>query len=1100
MSEYNKTILTNAGIDLARRANKGTATFQLTRGVSSTDNLSGKTVEELQNLTQLPSVQQSVSLSDVVGTTDNPDTVLGIRMTFDNQNLKTGYNVHTVGIYAKEPGKNEILYGIATAKTPEYIPDFSEQTLFKFDFLMYLVIGRTDKVTVEVSPDDVYRKRDTYNKTEIDTKVSDAVSKLNNKDAEIIKNLNDYKQENNTYHQNFEQQTSAKFATKADKTTVEQQLGTKADKSTTYTKDEVNNRISPKADKSYVDGELSKRADKATTYTKDEVNSKIAGQVKSVNGHRADSNGEVTLPKLKVKTLINYDVSNKKPTYDETAGFDGNGNFSRWPVDQWVVSQLADAINAKLPIEAGPANADLLMNVGNKIVYWHGNGDAVKNLPPMNNKQYFFAVKLFDFNWGSVTVIDQDGGYWINTANGNVWTGWRSVTTNETLKKLKFVKQSLNQNGDTFQDTKFVTQESDGTFKINIYDSDWTAQKVSWLLKNTNSYNISANTDLNDVKAPGLYHCSGTSNITNVPSGIDTWFNMVVNSDTWNGSQALYATNQNQLYLRTWTANGFKQWRRIINDDDYNNLSTSKADKANTFTKDEIKSKLSGKANASDLANRSITSITDYDVGAERWNNTQTSKFNSSGNFANFLVDAGALKPIAHSINVLNANVLMRSGGNMNKGSWITWSGSGDNSAKDGHLGGIQWTGATDYIKVFGDNNGADNLDLAIQLGDDNSNHISFRDKDGVEHAVITASGHFTGGTDWARVSGTGINNPTLFKLLTSSNTWNDIIGQDNGLAALAAFRDQSSGQGNTIGNFSSGIVFGGGDTKGMLNVAYDKPQARIIGGNGTKPVWSKDIAWKDDLKVTVVSNYDVANKRESQHGVESLNSTWLVDQVTLSPLADAINSVKGQGSYRINHAVDVNTLTGYANQVTVYILTNSENRGIPISLTNPSMNDGRGTLIVFNYDGNAKTQIWMPVGTSGQMGFAWRYWEGQYAPAWHTYYDTITSLGSATDSLRENMTKFQQRVDPNTPKGSFDNQTVNINDLRETGIYRFANCHIQNGPYPTDNAHWIYLKVTVFDANTVYQTLYEGDNMYGRKSYSSTSWGKWHKYLNQEV
>ena len=261
MSEYNKTILTNEGIDLARRANKGTATFSLTRGVSSTDNLSGKTVEELQNLTTLPSIQQSVTLSDVVNTTDNSDTVLGIRMTFDNQNLKIGYNVHTVGIYAKEPDKNEILYGIATAKTPEYIPDFSEQTLFKFDFLMYLVIGRTDKVTVEVNPDDVYRKKDTYNKTEIDAKVSDAVSKLNDKDAEILKNLNDYKQENKTYHQNLEQQLD----TKADKSAVNQQLETKADKSTTYTKDEVNNIISPKADKSYVDGELSKKADKATT-------------------------------------------------------------------------------------------------------------------------------------------------------------------------------------------------------------------------------------------------------------------------------------------------------------------------------------------------------------------------------------------------------------------------------------------------------------------------------------------------------------------------------------------------------------------------------------------------------------------------------------------------------------------------------------------------------------------------------------------------------------------------------------------------------------------------------------------------------------------
>lgn len=1015
MSEYNKTILTNEGIDLARRANKGTATFSLTRGVSSTDNLSGKTVEELQNLTKLPSIQQSVILSDVVNTTDNPDTVLGIRMTFDNQNLNTGYNVHTVGVYAKEPGKDEILYGVATAKTPEYIPDFGEQTLFKFDFLMYLVIGRTDKVTVQVSPDDVYRKKDTYNKTEIDTKVSDAVSKLNDKDAEILKNLHDYKQENKTYHQNLEQQINQNLDTKADKSTVNQQLDTKADKLTTYTKDEVDNRISPKADKSYVDGELSKKADKATTYTKDEVNSKIAGQVKSVNGHRADSNGEVTLPKLKAKTLIAYDVPNKRPTYDENAGFDGNGNFSRWPVDQIVIGQLADAINAKLPIEAGAADDDLCYLTSSKISFWNGNGENVKNLPPMSNKRCYFAIRLVGpGGWGSVTVVDQDGTYWLNTRN-DVWTGWRSVTTNETLKKLKFVKQSVNQNGDTFQDTKFVTQEADGTFKINIYDSDWTASKVSWLLKNTQSYNIAANTDLNNIKAPGLYHCSGASNIANVPDIMDNWFNMVVNSDNWNGSQALYATNYNQLYIRTWNSSGFKQWHRVINDDDYNNLSSSKADKSSTYTKSEVDNKLSGKANASDLANRSITSITDYDVGAERWNNTQTSKFNSSGNFANFLVDAGALKPIAHSINVLNANVLMRSGGNMNKGAFIQWNGGGIND-QSGNIGGLLWQGATDNISIFADENGNDNLDLAIKLGDDNSNHISIRDKDGTERAAITADGRFTGHVDWNNIN--------------------------------------------------------------------QKP----------------NVATKDDLKVTVVREFDVATKQGGTKTLENLNSQWLVDQSALLPFAEDINSIKGQGSYRHTEAVDLNTFTGRSNQVSTYILTNMNNKNYPVSVVNPNLNDPRGTLIVFNFDGNAKTQLWIPVGVSGfELGFAWRYWEGNNPPAWKIYYDTIYSLSSSNNALRADVTNLQQRVDYSNPKATYTGTTVNINDLKSTGIYRFSNCTIQNGPYENANSHWIYLKTTAFDANTIYQTIYEGDNMYGRKC-ANGSWGQWRRYLTEAI
>ena len=177
-------------------------------------------------------------------------------------------------------------------------------------------------------------------------------------------------------------------------------------------------------------------------------------------------------------------------------------------------------------------------------------------------------------------------------------------------------------------------------------------------------------------------------------------------------------------------------------------------------------------------------------------------------------------------------------GGSMAKGSWINFDAQSAYNAHDGVIGGVMWNGASDSIKIFGDNNASDNLDLAIQLGDDNSNHVSFRRADGNEVAAIDMNGNFTGWTNWAKVANTGLNNPTLGRYISQSNTWNDIIGQDNGKFALAAIRDQSNGQGNTIGNFSSGIVFGGGDTKGMLNVAYDKPQARIIGGNGNGPVW----------------------------------------------------------------------------------------------------------------------------------------------------------------------------------------------------------------------------------------------------------------------
>lgn len=98
------------------------------------------------------------------------------------------------------------------------------------------------------------------------------------------------------------------------------------------------------------------------------------------------------------------------------------------------------------------------------------------------------------------------------------------------------------------------------------------------------------------------------------------------------------------------------------------------------------------------------------------------------------------------------ATKLSLSGGNMQKGSWINWDAQSPYNAHEGNIGGIQWNGASDSIKIFGDNNAGDNLDLAIQLGDDDSNHISFRRADGDEVAAINMDGYYTGSVGWNNI------------------------------------------------------------------------------------------------------------------------------------------------------------------------------------------------------------------------------------------------------------------------------------------------------------------------------------------------------------
>ena len=442
-------------------------------------------------------------------------------------------------------------------------------------------------------------------------------------------------------------------------------------------------------------------------------------------------------------------------------------------------------------------------------------------------------------------------------------------------------------------------------------------------------------------------------------------------------------------------------------------------------------------------------------------------------------------------------------GGSMAKGSWITWSGSNANSANDGNIGGLQWNGATDNIQIYGNNNRADNLDLVIKLGDDNSNRISFRDKDGAERAAITADGHFTGGTDWAHIGGTGLNNPTLGRYIQHSNTWNDIIGQNNGQMALTAIRDDSNGSENTIGQHSAGVAFGGGDTKGVLSVAWDKPQARIIGGNGNAPTWHKDIAWKDDAKVQVVRDYNIETEQPGPRTIENANNPWLVDQVTLATFARAHRDVRNHTDFRYptdqawNTAINLNS--------DPYLDTGIYKIGNCAIINGPwSDVDTRRWLFlqVAKYDDNSIYQT-INYGNGELYSRCVSKTTNSY-PGW-VQFATMERVAQNVSSVSDNLQAFimdqlkvNKRVDYSSPRGTITNETVNFNDYRETGILKVVNCLIQNGPYRSDYRHTVFLKITNLDGQTQYQTVYEGDNLYGRKLYNGS--GQWHKYTNTPI
>ena len=357
--------------------------------------------------------------------------------------------------------------------------------------------------------------------------------------------------------------------------------------------------------------------------------------------------------------------------------------------------------------------------------------------------------------------------------------------------------------------------------------------------------------------------------------------------------------------------------------------------------------------------------------------------------------------------------VLPVSGGSMQKGSWINWDAQSPYNAHEGNIGGIQWNGASDSIKIFGDNNASDNLDLAIQLGDDDSNHISFRRADGDEVAAINMDGYYTGSVGWNNIR--------------------------------------------------------------------------------SKP----DVAQKSDLNVNVIRGYNIETDQPGPTTVEQAGKPVLVDQATLATFARAYRDVRNHTDYRyptdqaLNTAINLNS-DPYLD-TGIYKIVNCATINGPW----PDTTRRWYYLTVIKYDDNT---IYQTVDKGPERFVRTVSKTTNSYPQWNQFamMNRVTDLSDRLQGFTMQQTMFQHRVDYESPSGTISNQTVDFNAYKETGILKVVNCLVQNGPYKSDNRHSVFLKITNLDGQTQYQTVYEGDNLYGRKLYNGS--GQWHKYTNTPI
>lgn len=190
MSKYNESILTSAGLDLASRAANGKTKFTITRATATGDDLSGLSEEDLQALTKLPNEVQTGIITNQDENIPNSNSVIGTELLFTNDGLENSYSINAVALYAKEDDKDEeILYAITTAQQPEFIPDFADQVLLQFRLTIYVIVGRTENVTVTVDPTGMASKEYVDGKLgeiDVNDKISDSTT-LNK-----LQKLNEY--------------------------------------------------------------------------------------------------------------------------------------------------------------------------------------------------------------------------------------------------------------------------------------------------------------------------------------------------------------------------------------------------------------------------------------------------------------------------------------------------------------------------------------------------------------------------------------------------------------------------------------------------------------------------------------------------------------------------------------------------------------------------------------------------------------------------------------------------------------------------------------------------------------------------------------------
>lgn len=188
MSKFNKTQLTPEGFELMKKANRGEAKFTITKAqvyqttyyaLQDKDGKEYSNIEDLANSDTQGMPKPNVNITSMTPTKDEK-AIMGIRVTIDNKSMVpnkeyneiSSYFLQSIILFAKEENSNkEIPYAYANANGSEMItiPAYTDHVLYKLNVMFYLIVGKTENVTVNVVNDGLVTQEDLKNAIKVKT-------------------------------------------------------------------------------------------------------------------------------------------------------------------------------------------------------------------------------------------------------------------------------------------------------------------------------------------------------------------------------------------------------------------------------------------------------------------------------------------------------------------------------------------------------------------------------------------------------------------------------------------------------------------------------------------------------------------------------------------------------------------------------------------------------------------------------------------------------------------------------------------------------------------------------------------------------------------